>query len=263
VPDIAEVLADLDAESRDLDALVADLPEHDWARPTPAAGWTIAHSIAHLAWTDQVGYLSATDPQAFIDAMTSAMSDPDGFVDAAARDGVAPALALLARWRAGRGALADALVAAPRDAKLPWYGVGMSPVSMATGRIMETWAHGQDVADTLGVVRVPTARLRHVVHLATRTVEFSFAAHRRPAPQRLIYLELAAPDGSVWRYGPADASDRVTGSALDFCLVATHRRHRDDVALTATGDVADAWLDVIQTFAGPPGRPREPLGTAA
>ena len=107
--------------------------------------------------------------------------------------------------------------------------------------------------------RTPTARLRHVVHLANRTIAFSFAAHGRPVPDAPIRLELAAPDGTTWIYGPDNAIDVVTGSALDFCLVATHRRHRDDVDLIATGPVADEWLTVVQTFAGPPGQARAPM----
>lgn len=47
-------VADLRAESDDLDALVAHLPADRWADPTPAPGWTIAHQIGHLLWTDRV-----------------------------------------------------------------------------------------------------------------------------------------------------------------------------------------------------------------
>ena len=63
--------------------------------------------------------------------------------------------ALLARWRAGRAALNEALAGRARREKIPWYGTAMSPVSMATARIMETWAHGLDIAETLGVQRAP------------------------------------------------------------------------------------------------------------
>jgi uncharacterized protein (TIGR03084 family) len=263
MPDISELTSDLDAESAAVDALVADLPSADWARSTPAEGWTIAHQISHLAWTDLVAYLSATDPASFTRALATAADDPDGFVDRAAAEGLAAAPELLARWRAGRSALTSALVTLPKEGKLPWYGVAMSPASMATGRIMETWAHGTDIADALDVTMPATDRLRHVVFLATRTIEFSFAAHGRAVPDRPIQLELTAPSGATWWYGPADARDRVAGTALDFCLVATHRRHRDDVDLTVIGPVADAWLDVIQTFAGPPGQPRPAQVTKA
>ncbi len=43
----------------------------------------------------------------------------------------------------------------------------------------------------------------------------------------------------------------------------TQRRHRDDLSLVATGEVADAWLDVAQAFAGPPGTGRAPREATA
>src|SRR5690606_30217002 len=46
--DLHTVLDDLRAEGDDLDALVATLPDENWALPTPAEGWTIAHQIGHL-----------------------------------------------------------------------------------------------------------------------------------------------------------------------------------------------------------------------
>ena len=137
----------------------------------------------------------------------------------------------------------------------------MAPATMVTARIMETWAHGQDVADALAVVREPTARLRHIVHLGTRTMGYGFLAHDRPAPADAVHLALTAPDQTLWTFGPPDAVNRVTGPALDFCLLVTQRAHRADLALVATGPVADEWLDVAQCFAGPPG-PGRPPGAA-
>ena len=54
------IVADLRAESDDLDALVAALSADGWARLTPAPGWTIAHQIAHLLWTDRVALTAVT-----------------------------------------------------------------------------------------------------------------------------------------------------------------------------------------------------------
>ncbi|MFG1950661.1 TIGR03084 family metal-binding protein [Micromonospora sp. NPDC048830] len=257
---LTELLTDLTAESEQLDALVRPLPPESWARPTPAPGWTVAHQIAHLAWTDHVTRLAATDVEAFV---TSAASAPDvtRLVEGGAQAFLAPPAELLARWRVGRAALADALAAVPLGQKLPWYGTRMSPASMATARLMETWAHGEDVADALGVTRTPAARLRHVVRLGFRTLGHGFAAHGRAVPTAPVRLEVTAPDGATWAHGPADAADRVTGPALDFCLLVTQRRHRDDLALIAAGPVADEWLDVAQAFAGPPGVGRAPLAT--
>lgn len=258
--DLTALLTDLAAESEQLDALVAALPPDGWDRPTPAPGWTVAHQIAHLAWTDHMAHLAATDVAAFYASVTAA-PDPSRLVDDGAESFLAPPDVLLARWRDGRAALAAALAAAPAGEKLPWYGTGMSPASMVTARIMETWAHGEDVADALGVRRTPTGRLRHVAHLGVRTLGHSFAAHGRAVPVTPVRVELAAPDGEIWAFGPADAANRVTGPALDFCLLVTQRRHRADLALLATGPVADEWLDVAQAFAGPPGGKREAAGS--
>lgn len=258
--DPTALLADLTDESDQLDALVATLPTGAWTRPTPAPGWTVAHQIAHLAWTDHVARLAATDPAAFHASVTSA-ADPGRLVEDGVFEFLAPPAVLLDRWRSGRGALTAALAAVPAGEKLPWYGTRMSATSMVTARIMETWAHGEDVAEALGVSRTPTARLRHVAHLGFRTLGHGFAAHGRPVPTTPVRVALTAPDGSRWAFGPADAADRVVGPAVDFCLLVTQRRHRADLALVATGPTADAWLDVAQAFAGPPGAGRAPHGT--
>ncbi|MER5264287.1 TIGR03084 family metal-binding protein [Actinosynnema sp. NPDC002837] len=240
---ITGLLDDLRAESQVLDDLVAPLP--DWAVPTPAEGWTIAHQISHLRWTDRVAALAARDPDAFTAALTRATAD---MVDEGAREPIS-----LDEWRAGRAELAEALAALPPGVKMPWFGPPMSAASMATARLMETWAHGQDVADALGVTREPTHRLKHVAHIAVRTFGWSFLVNGLPVPQAPVRVELVAPDGEVWSWGPEDAENRITGPALDFCLLATQRRHRDDLAVTAVGEAARAWVPIAQAFAGPPG----------
>jgi uncharacterized protein (TIGR03084 family) len=251
-----DLLDDLRAESAGLDALVA--AHEDWTTATPAAGWTIAHQIAHLAWTDEVALLAVTDEAAFTAAVRAALAEGLDAVDvAAARGASRPRAELLARWRAGRDALSGALAAVPDGRKLPWFGPPMGPASMATARLMETWAHGQDVADALGAVREPTARLRHVAHLGVRTLGFSFAVRGLPVPDEPVRVELTGPGGESWTWGEPDAANRVTGPALDFCLLVTQRRHRDDLGLTATGDVAASWLGVAQAFAGAPGPGRD------
>lgn len=255
---IADVLDDLAAESEDLDALVADLPESGWTIDTPAPGWTIAHQIGHLNWTDHAALAAATDPDTFAEIRRAAAVDLTGLIESGARDGARLNPAdLLAHWRRGRAALAAALAAAGR-VRLPWIGTTMSPTSMATARIMETWAHGQDVADALGVDRVPTGRLRHVAHLGVSTRDHAFGVHGRTPPAEPFRVELTTSDGSTWAWGPDDRAPDVTGPALDFCLLVTRRRHRSDLSLTATTGAADEWLGLAQAFAGPPGPGRAP-----
>lgn len=254
---LAALIADLADEGAALDAVVADLEDTAWLAPTPAEGWTVAHQIAHLAWTDEQALLAATDPDAFTSALAGAADRVATLVDDAAAAGAAEGPErLLDRWRAGRARLASALAELPDGAKLPWFGPPMSAASMATARLMETWAHGLDVTDGLRQPPSVSPRLRHVAHLGVRTRDFAFALHGLPTPDEPFRVELTAPDGSVWAWGPADAPARVTGPALDFCLRVTQRRARADLALQATGADADRWLDLAQAFAGPPGRGR-------
>ncbi|OKI10016.1 wyosine base formation domain-containing protein [Streptomyces sp. CB02923] len=260
--DADAVLADLRDEGYALDVLVAGLAPERWALPTPAERWTVAHQIGHLAWTDRQVLLSATGPGAFQEAVRRALASPATFVDEGAEEEARAAPAqLLTRWREGRAELQNVLAARPAGEKLPWYGPPMSVPSVATGRLMETWAHGQDIADALGVTREPTVRLRHVARIGVRARNFAYAAHGLSAPEEEFRVELRAPGGGTWAYGPEDAAQRVTGDALGFCLLVTQRAHRDDVDVRADGPDADRWLGIAQAFAGPPGRGREPGGS--
>ncbi|MER7462776.1 TIGR03084 family metal-binding protein [Streptomyces sp. NPDC097981] len=262
-PSAVAVFADLREEGLELETLVRDLPGAGWAAPTPASGWTVAHQIAHLHWTDRAALVSLTDAEGFAALVEEAVKSPDSFVDEGAAQGAAlPPAELLARWRAGRKALDEALAAASPDGRFPWYGPPMKAASMASARLMETWAHGQDVADALGVRRTPTARLRHVARIGVRARDYAFAVRGLPAPAAEFRVELLPPDGGEpWTYGPQDAADRITGPALDFCLLVTQRAHRMDLDLTATGPDADRWLDIAQAFAGPAGPGRAPGAT--
>jgi uncharacterized protein (TIGR03084 family) len=255
------VLADLATEGDRLDSLVSGLDEPGWRTPTPAAGWDVATQVAHLAWTDGAALAAATDKQAWDALVLEAIADPEQAVDTAAlAGGAGPTGPLLDRWRAGRERLADVLRAYPVGQKMPWYGPPMSATSMATARLMETWAHSLDVHQALGVAPEVSDRIRHIAHLGVRTRRFSFSARGEAAPEAEPRVTLTAPSGDVWRWGPEEVAETVTGPAYDFCLLVTQRVHRTDTALVATGPGADRWLDIAQCFAGPPGEGRSARG---
>ncbi len=257
---IDDILTDLAAESDQLDGWVAPLPAQGWGVVTTAEGWTIAHQIAHLAWTDAMSVTAVTDPEAFAAGLDAAAQNPEGFVDAAAEEwAVRPQPELLETWREGRARLAEALAAVPDGEKIPWFGPPMSAPSMATARFMETWAHSHDVAEALGHEVPRTDRVRHVCHLGVRTFAFAHVMRGEQAPEVAVRVELTSPSGETWTWGPEDADERVTGDAWDFALLATRRRHRDDCAVEAVGAAADHWLDIAQTFAGLPGNDPLPL----
>ncbi len=251
---LEHIVVDLRAESDDLDALVASLPAQRWAESTSAPGWTVAHQIGHLLWSDRLALTSVTDEAAFDQEKRAAEADPTGFVDAAAEKLAAmPPAELLTEWRATRGLLHDALPGVTDGRKLPWFGPPMSAASMATARLMETWAHGLDIADALGVARPATDRLRSIAHLGVRTRDFAFFVNNLPAPAEPFLVELHSPSGDVWSWGPPDAAQRVTGSAEDFCFLVTQRRPLSSLRVAASGADAQRWLEIAQAFAGPPG----------
>lgn len=263
-----DLLADLKTEGDQLWNAVAGLDDSadgGWATPTPAAGWTVATQVAHLLWTDETATAAAHSvagpggKAVWDELVLAAMADPTGFVDAAAQEVARlQPQALLARWGAARSALTEALRGFPEGQKMPWFGPPMSPTSMVTARFMETWAHALDVYAALGTEPEVTDRIKHVAHLGVRTRGFSFATNELSVPADEPRVELTAPSGEVWTWGPADAAQRVTGSALDFCLLVTQRIHRDDTDLVATGADAEQWLAIAQCFAGPPGEGRSP-----
>ncbi len=251
------LVEDLREESAALDALVACLPPERWLTPTPAPGWTIAHQIGHLLWTDRVALMTLTDEQAFRQLAADSLSAPLTFVDdAAEQTAAAPPDELLAEWRSARTELHAALRAVPDGRRLAWFGPPMSATSMATARLMETWAHGLDVADALGVRIAPSPRLKPIAHLGVRTRDFAFTVHGLTPPAEPFRVELTAPDASLWVWGPEDAAQKVTGSAFDFCSLVTQRRPRAELDVVAEGPDAQQWLTIAQAFAGPPGQGR-------
>jgi len=253
------VIADLIAEGEDIDRLVADLDEQGWATPTPAPGWTVAHQIAHLAATFRLAALAASNAEAFQGVISRLTPNFSANVDAALAEYLAePPAVLLSRWRDERANAEKALAALPLDQMVPWLVRPMPAAVLAMAGMMETFAHGQDVADALGVRREYTDRVGHLVGFAVRTWDFGYLARELPVPDEEFRFELTAPSGKVWCFGPEDSAQRITGPAVDFCLLVTRRRHRDDLALTASGEVADGWLDIAQAYRGPAGEGRRP-----
>ncbi|HEX3788852.1 MAG TPA: TIGR03084 family metal-binding protein [Pseudonocardiaceae bacterium] len=257
--DLKALLADLLAETRVLTDLIADLDEAGWDAPTPAAGWAVRDQVSHLAYFDETATLAATDPDRFRAEAAELMKVGPGFPDEVADQCRAlPVAELLGWFNQARQELVRVFADLDPKARLPWYGPDMSAASSITARLMETWAHGQDVADTVGVQREPTTRLRHIAHLGVGTFGFVYRLNNRPVPDTPVRVELAAPDGDQWVWGPAGVSDTVTGPALDFCLAVTQRRHVEDTALRVTGPVATDWMTIAQAFAGAPGPGRGP-----
>lgn len=255
--DLEIIRRDLALEQADLDAIVSGLQDDEWDTPTPARPWTVRHQIAHLAFFDECAAQAAGEPETFASSL-SRITDLDQYVNGPARraDALSP-VDVLTWWRTAR---ADAMTAFARldpSVRVPWYGPPMSPASFMSARLMETWAHGQDVVDGLGRTRDATDRLAHVAFLGYRARRNSYAARGLEMPAEDVLVELESPSGGTWTYGESKAN-RVAGPAEDFCLVVTQRRHPADTSLTVEGPLAREWMQIAQAFAGPPGEGRRP-----
>jgi len=268
------LLDDLDGEYGDLRAVVEGLSDADvrWDLATPAAGWAVRDQISHLAFFDDAGRMAMVDPDAFAlsaEEILAATGDPMDvhLVRGRAMGGDE----LLSWWGGAHRAMVDAFAVADPGARVPWYGPPMGTLSFVSARLMETWAHGQDICDAFGVDHTPTARLRHIAHMGVRARPFSYAVRGRDLPPGRIDVVVTAPDGATWEWSigqstgdpTGDATGEapvatVSGTALDFCLVVTQRRNVADTDLEVVGTLAEDWISVAQAFAGPPGPGRPP-----
>lgn len=237
-----------------LDDALAARDDTDWRRATPAAGWDVADQVAHLAWTDEVALLACADPTRFQELVAQAMTTPDIVDLEAHRWASRPRAELLATWREGRRRLVEALESRPGDAgRIPWFGPPMSARSMATARLMETWAHAQDVYDALGLARPTNEGLGDIAHLGVRTRDFAYGINDVPPPTEEFRIELTDGEGAISTWGPPDAAGRVEGDLEEFVLLVTQRRSADDLNLRFEGE-ARTWATIAQAFAGRPGR---------
>jgi uncharacterized protein (TIGR03084 family) len=208
--------------------------------------------IGHLAASDSSAKLSACDPDIFVQHVKTTPERSKVFSELFVKVDGMNGSEILSWWRQERTALLDAMRELDPKHRLPWYGPPMSARSFVTARLMETWAHGQDIVDVFDIHRSPTSRLRHIAHLGYITFGWSFSVRNLEVPKIAVRVELLSPEGQWWNWGPEAAKETVRGSVEDFCLVVTQRRHVEDTGLIVTGNAAENWMRVAQCFAGPP-----------
>lgn len=254
-----QICNDLAMEQEELDAVVADLDDAGWETMTPSEGWDIKEQIRHLAYFENRAKLAASSPESFKLWFKEMLQDLNTMMRHMETMGKElTAGGTLKWWREERRALLEVLGKMDRKERLPWYGPDLSAMSFATARLMETWAHGQDIVDALGIERRPTERLRHIAHLGVSTFGWSYANRKMAVPDTPVRVELTGPPGDLWSWGPEDAKDVVKGLAQDFCLVVVQRRHVADTNLIVTGETAQQWMSIAQAYAGPPSEGRKP-----
>ncbi|MDM0046350.1 TIGR03084 family metal-binding protein [Variovorax dokdonensis] len=253
---------DLRAEYQELASLCRTLTPQQWRLHSVFFGWTPWDEVAHLCFFDETATMAILDAPAFArDA--AALNDAWAAgreISAIAREkyGHLDGPALLAHWEPIAVRLTDLLAPLDPKARLPWYGPTMSARSFASARLMETWAHGQDIWDVVRRRRPASARLKHIAHIGVTTYGWTFVNRGLPVPPIVPFVELEAPGGETWRWGDPTSEEYVRGSASDFCLLVTQRRNLVDTALRYTSGSAKEWLQMAQCFAGPPADPPAP-----
>ncbi len=254
-----QVLDDFRAERAELIGILDTAGPAALALPTAAEPWMVRDQISHLAFFDDEALKAATDPDSFFAGIARmAEIGADVYMDQHIDRGRDMQPSELMQWLIDAGnRLADALDGRDPDERIPWYGPPMRARSFIIARIMETWAHGQDVVDALGVDRQPTDRLFHIAELGIRAFRFSYENRGLGPPAERVRVALRGPTGTV-RVWNDESSNSVTGPLEDFCLVVTQRRHLDDTHLVIEGPIADEWMQIAQAFAGPPGPGRSP-----
>ena len=248
-----KICDDLEAETGALKAVVGELTEEQWRAPTVAEGWDSHETVLHLGAADLIAHLTLTDRSSFHTAMGKLSSGDASLNQLAGQDVSALSGRELWQWfLLGRQAMIDALrLLGPKD-RIAWIGPEIGARSMATGRLMETWTHSHDLADTFGVAYPQTDRLRNIAHLGVVTRDFSYVNQGLTPPDEPVRVELTGPDGDIWAWGPSDAANRVVADAYEFCKVLTRRQPLAASVVNVQGPIATKWMEIAQPWIEPP-----------
>ncbi len=253
---------DFREESDALAALLEPLSDADFERETQFAGYRVHDVVAHLHiwnWAADTALRDADAFRAWLTPLFAAMAKGRRMIDLTDEwlEG-ARGRKVLDQWRAFYPAMAERFAAADPKQRVPWAGPEMSVRSSITARLMETWAHGQEVYDLLGVVREDGDRIENIAFLGINTFGWTFRNRGLEVPEPMPRVRLTAPSGAVWEWNAEVEGELVEGSATEFCQVVTQTRALADTSLRVEGEVARRWMAIAQCFAGPVSDPPEP-----
>lgn len=252
---------DFHSESQALRTLLDGADAALFDEPTQFKDWSINTVLQHLHFWNQMASYQLTDEAKLVSTL-SQIAEFDGGMrgfEAAHFEGLGGA-DLLKTWWLGVEETTSAFAGCDPKARLKWAGPDMSARSSITARLMETWAHGQEVYDHLGVVRQNADRIQNIVVLGVNTFGWTYKTRRETPPGPMPHLVLTAPSGAEWRYGEESRTSRIEGLAEEFCQTVTQTRNIADTQLELTGEVAKDWMSKAQCFAGA-AHPPPPPGT--
>jgi len=243
-----EAVGELGDEQASLEAVLRPLPAESWRLPTPAAGWDVRDEVSHLADTEEIAHDTASGGPRQLNEEAMTFPSPEAFTESGCEKGrrLTPA-EVLEWWTTGAARTREAMLSLDPKSRVPW-GLGMSARTLATARLMETWAHGLDIRAAVGEPPNETVRLRSIAWLIVQALPYAFRVAKREQPPGALRVELDF-EGDRWVLGAADADNSISGAAGEFCRLGVQRLAPSEaISLRADGPLAEAALQVARAF---------------
>ena len=235
-------------------SILENLKEQDYEMPTQFKGWTFNNVIGHLHVWNYAADISLKDGDEWKNFANSALqalgngSSMNEFEQTITKGIQGPEL--LSMWKEYYTEMTERFAVADPKKRVKWMGPDMSVRSSISARHMETWAHAQELYDSLGLDRINEDRIKNIVIIGNNTFKWCFTVHKKALPSIRPYLKLTSPSGEIWEYNEISEEHKIEGLAEEFCQVVTQVRNIKDVNLKLTGDIAKEWMSVAQCFAG-------------
>ena len=243
-------------------SILENLKEQDYEMPTQFKGWTFNNVIGHLHVWNYAADISLKDGDEWKNFANSALqalgngSSMNEFEQTITKGIQGPEL--LSMWKEYYTDMTERFAVADPKKRVKWMGPDMSVRSSISARHMETWAHAQELYDSLGLDRINEDRIKNIVIIGNNTFKWCFTVHKKSLPSIRPYLKLISPSGEIWEYNEFSEEHKIEGLAEEFCQVVTQVRNIKDVNLKLTGSIAEEWMSVAQCFAGGAELPPKP-----
>ena len=255
--------ADFLEECNALSTALLNATEKDLKQVTQFKNWTIEDVIGHLHIWNHATALTLENPEKFNEffsyvATRMGAGEPHPVMQRhwfnEFQNGLA-GYALLDAWRGFYPALAEKYATIDPNDRVAWVGPNMTARSKIIARQMETWAHGQEIFDVLGLDRKEEDRIHNIAHLGVTTYSWAFRNRGEVPPSPKPFIQLTAPSGVIWEWNDPQNNNTVKGSAVHFCQVVAQTRNVQDTQLEHIGSTASHWMEIAQCFAGLPSDP--------